>query len=307
VIDDFTKETGIKVIHSTFDSNEAMFVKLQLLGGNGGYDLILPSSYYLTRLKKSNLLLPLDKNKLSNLHNIDADFMNKPYDPRNQYSIPYLWGLTGILYNQKYIKNDIRKWQDLFNPDFKNQLLLLEDMREIFDIALLTLGLKPNSTNPQAIKIAFEKLQTLMPNVKIWNSESPKVAFINEDVKIGIAWNGEAYMASKHNNNLKFVLPAEGAILWMDNLAIPKGAKNIENAYKFIDFILRPEIAQYITQEIGYSTPNGAAFAMLPLEVANNQIAYPSKEYIKKCFFQEDVGSKLKLYMEYWEKLRLMN
>lgn len=304
VIQNFTKETGIKVTLSSFDSNEAMFAKLQLLGGKGGYDLIVPSSYYVSKLKKADLLLPLDKNKIPNLKNIAPHFLNQAYDPDNAYSVPYLWEMTGIVYNQKYIKEPVESWNILFDAKYKNKLLLLDDVREAFSIALIALGYNSNDTDAAHLEAAYNKLKTLLPNVKIWNSESPKVLFINEEVILGTAWNGEAYMASLANPDVKFAMPKEGPILCMDNFAILKSSKHQDNAYQFINFILRPEVAKVISEKMGYSTPNAEALKIIDPKILNNPIAYPPQEYVSKGVFMDDVGVATPIYAKYWEKLR---
>lgn len=304
VIQEFTKETGIKVIYSTFDSNEAMFAKVKLLGDKSEYDLIIPSSYYVSKMRAANLLAKLDHSKLSNLKNIDPKFLNNKYDPNNEHSVPYLWGSTGIAYNDKYIKDKIDSWNVLFDPKYRNKVLVMDDLREAFDIALITLGYKSNDTDEAHIKQAYEKLLTLLPNVKMWNSESPKALFINEEVVIGTCWNGEAYMASLENPHIKFAYPKEGAILWVDSFVIPKSAQNADNAYKFINFILRPEIAKMISEKIGYSTPNKETLKILDPKVKNHPVVYPPKSVLDKAEFQVDVGNAIASYTKYWEMLK---
>lgn len=212
--------------------------------------------------------------------------------------------MTGIVYNQKYIKEPVESWNILFDAKYKNKLLLLDDVRETFSIALISLGNNANDTDAAHIEAAYNKLKGLLPNVKIWNSESPKVLFINEEVVLGTAWNGEAYMASLANPDLKFAMPKEGPILCMDNLAILKSSKHQDNAYQFINFILRPEVAKTISEKMGYSTPNAEALKIINPEILNNPTAYPPQDYVIKGVFMDDVGPAMALYAKYWEKLR---
>lgn len=304
VIKQFTKETGIKVIYTTYDSNEALYAKIKLLAGEG-YDLVVPSSYYVQKMSKEGLLLKLDTTKLANFKNFDPKHLNKPFDPENKFSIPYLWGSTGIIVNTEQIDPaKITSWADLWNPEFKGKILLLNDVRDVFDMSLRVLGYSGNSTNPDEIKKAYEKLDLLMPNVRLFNSDTPRVPYISGEVQLGMIWNGEAYMAQGENKKFKYIYPKEGAILWMDNLSIPKKAKNVDNAYKLMDFLLRPEIAKAISEEIGYASPNQEAVKLLDKDVRENHTIYPDDKDLASADFQVDIGETITVYEKYWEKLK---
>ena len=269
------------------------------------YDLVVPSTYFISKMREEKLLMEIDKSKIDNFKNIDETLINKSFDPENKYSVPYLWGSTAICYNAKYIKEKVDSWNILFNPEYANKILLTDDVREVFHVALKLLGYSGNETNEEHIKQAYEKLKILIPNVKIFNSASPKLNYINEEVTIGLNHNGEAYMASLENSDIKYAYPEEGAILWMDSLAIPANARNIENAYKFINFLLKPEIAKAISEELGFATTNKEAMALLSSEIRNNPTIYPSKEIQDKGEFQTDVGQAIVIYEKYWEMLKL--
>ncbi len=307
VLSQFTKETGIKVRYSTYDSNEAMFAKLKLVK-KGGYDVAFPSTYFVQRMQKQGMLQPLNKAQLPNFVNIDADLMDKPYDPGNKYSVPYLWGSSAIGVNSKAIDPaSVTSWMDLWKPEYKGQVLLIDDVREVFAIALLSLGYSGNTTDPQQIKEAYELLLKLQPNVKVYNSDSPRQPFLNREVQIGQIWGGEVYMANEEDENIKYVYPKEGAVFWVDNMVIPANARNVENAHKFINYILRPDVAKQICEWIGYASPNTKAVAMLDAEVRNNRTIYPAKADLKKGEFQADVGEAILIYEKYWEMLKTVN
>ncbi len=308
IIKKFTEETGVKVNLSTYDSNEGLYAKVKLLhNSRSGYDLIVPSTYFISKMRDEGLLMELDMSKINNFNDIDDALINKPFDPENKYSIPYLWGSTALCYNAKYVKEKVDSYNILFNPKYARKILLTDDVREVFHIALKLLGYSGNDTDEEHIKQAYEKLKTLIPNVKIFNSSSPKLNYINEEVTIGINHNGEAYMAALENPDIKYAYPKEGVILWIDSLAIPSNAKNVENTYKFINFLLRPEIAKEISETIGFATANKAAIALLPKEILNNPTIYPSKEIQDKGEFQNDVGEAIIIYEKYWEMLKLGN
>jgi spermidine/putrescine transport system substrate-binding protein len=307
VIKQFTKETGIKVKYSTYDSNEAMYAKVKTAGG-ASYDIIVPSTYFVNKMAREGMLAKIDKSKLKNYTNLDPKLLGKPFDPKNEYSIPYLWGTTGMSYNAQMLKESmVTSWSDLWNPKYKNNVLLNDDMREVFGIALKVLGYSANSTNPQEIEAAYNKLLTLMPNVKMFYSESQKQVYLNEEVSLGMNFNGEGFMANEENPDIKYIYPKEGALVWVDSLVIPKGAKNSNNAHLFIDFLLRPEVAKVISQEIGYASPNQATMALLDQKTKENRIVYPTEEDLQKSEFQTDVGTSLPIYEKYWEMLKATN
>ena len=306
LVAEFTKETGIEVIYSTFESNEEMYAKLKLTSSTGsGYDLVFPSSYYVNKMAKENMLQELEHSKLSNFKQIPVNLLNKEFDPNNKYSLPYVYGLTGIGVNADDVDpSKITSWADLWNPEYKGKVLLTSDAREVFHIALLLDGKSPNTTNEEDIKAAYERLVKLLPNVVTFNSDSPEVPFVQGEASIGMLWNGSAYLAHKENPSIQFVYPKEGAIFWMDNYAIPKGAKNTEGAYKFIDFLLRPENAKLVVEKMGFSMPNEGVKALLSPEMANNPTLFPSAENIEKGIMQGDVGEAVDIYEKYWNKLK---
>ena len=307
ILDGFTKETGIRVNYTTFDSNEAMYAKLKLLDDSSQYDLAIPSTYYVEKMAKEGLLQELDKSKLSNFSNLDTSFTNTKVDPDNKYSVPYMWGSTGLAINGDVIDPaTINSWNDLWRPEYKGQVMLMNDMREVFGMALLTLGYSGNSSNPDEIKAAYQKLTTLMPNVKTFNSDASRMPYMEGETNLGMTWNGEAIIANNEGlTSLVYKYPTEGAILWMDNFVIPKNAKHVDAAHKFIDYLLRPENSKIVSEEIGYASPNLAARKLMTEEVRNNPTIYPSKAILAKAEFQEDVGDDaLQIYQQYWDKLK---
>lgn len=304
VLDDFSKTTGIKVDYSTYENNEVMHAKLKLQKGKG-YDIVVPSTYLVSQMRDEGLLQKIDHSKLSNLHNLSISLMNKPYDPGNQYSIPYLWGSTGIAVNSKVIDPaTITGWADLWDSKWQGQLLLLDDVREVFGMALKKHGFSANSTNPQELQTAFADLQKLMPNVRVFNADAPREPFLAGDVNLGMIWSGEAIMAQKENPDIKYIYPKEGAGFWVDSFTIPAGAEHVDNAHKFIDYMLKPEVSKKIMEELGYNTPNGATRELVDASVRENPILFPPAEAIDKGEFQKDIGAAIKTYEGYWEKLK---
>lgn len=307
ILDGFESETGIHVNYVTFDSNEAMYAKLKLLDDSSQYDLAVPSTYYVEKMANEGMLQEIDKSKLSNFNNLDTSFINTKVDPENKYSIPYMWGSTGLAINGDAVDpKRVNSWADLWQPEYKGQVMLTNDMREVFGMALTTLGYSGNSKNPEEIKAAYDKLTSLMPNVKTFNSDAARMPYIEGETNVGMIWNGEAVMANDEGlTSLVYKYPSEGAILWMDNFVIPKSAQHADAAHQFIDYILRPENAKLISEEIGYASPNSAARELMPDEVKNNPAIYPDRATLAKAEFQEDVGDDaLQVYQQYWDKLK---
>ncbi|MED4454018.1 ABC transporter substrate-binding protein [Metabacillus fastidiosus] len=291
LIDRFEKETGIKVIYETFDSNEAMMTKIEQ--GGTTYDVAIPSEYMIDKMRQENLLIPLDHSKLPNFKNIDERFIDLPFDPDNKYSVPYFWGTVGIVYDKKTLKNkEITSWNDLWDTDLKNQILLLDGAREVIGMGLNSLGYSLNDTNKEHLQEAKEKLDTLTPNVKAIVGDENRMLLQNKEAAIGLVWSGVASEIMAENEDLEYVVPKEGSNLWFDNMVIPKTAKNIKGAHQFINFMLDAEIAAQNTEYVSYSTPNKAALQYMPEEMVKDERFYPSPELTEKLEVYENLGKK---------------
>ncbi|MFJ7725205.1 PotD/PotF family extracellular solute-binding protein [Neobacillus sp. NPDC097160] len=291
LIKQFEKETGIKVIYETFDSNEAMLTKIEQ--GGTTYDIAVPSEYMIDKMRHEDLLIPLDHSKLPNLKNIDQRFMDLPFDPGNKYSVPYFWGTVGIVYNPKMLDGKkITSWNDLWEPSLRNKILLIDGAREVMGMGLNSLGYSLNDTSRQHLIEAKEKLDTLTPNVKAIVGDEIKMLLANEEASVGLVWSGDASEIMSENEDLDYVVPKEGSNLWFDNMVIPKTAKNIEAAHKFINFMLDPKVAAQNTEYVGYSTPNKQALKHMPKEVVKDERFYPSPELTEKLEVYENLGKK---------------
>ncbi len=305
VLAQFQQETGIHVNYSTYDSNETLYAKLKA-NPEAGYDIVVPSTYFVDRMIREKMLIPLDKTKLVHFNNLNPALLNKNFDPYNNYSIPYLSSSTGIAYNDNYFtKGSITRWTDLWQQRFSGQLLILDDVREVFSMALLSLNDSPNSTDPQQIANAYATLVTLLPNVKLFNDEAVKAIYIDDDATVGMAWSGDIYLANHANSHIQFVYPQDGYIIALDSIAIPKNAPHLANAYAFINFVLRADIAARISQATGYMSPNAAAVALLPAAIRNNPIIYPDQATLKRGIFQTDAKDASALYEKYLERLKI--
>lgn len=307
VLEQFTKETGIEVVYSTYESNETMYAKLKLVK-ESGYDVAFPSTYFVSKMGRESMLLALDHDQIPNMKDIDPALLNKPYDEGNVYSIPYMWGSTGIGVNSEMIDADtITSWKDLWNPKFKGQVLLQDDMREVFHMALRLKGYSANSRDAKEIEEAYLLLKELMPNVLLFNSDSPRLPYLMGEVSIGMIWNGESWMAQQENPAIRYVYPKEGANFWVDSFVIPRHARNIENAHKFINFMLRPDVAKICVEENGYASPVKSVLPLLDEATRTSKTIFPDAASIAAGEFQTDVGDALPIYQKYWEMLRAGN
>lgn len=303
LITKFEQETGYKVNYETFDSNEAMFTKIQQGGTN--YDIAIPSEYMIQKMKKEKLLLPLDHSKIQGLENIDPRFLDLDFDRDNTYSIPYFWGTLGIVYNDKFVSGDkIQHWNDLWRPELKNNIMLIDGAREVMGLSLTTLGYSINSKNMTQLNQAIKKLSSLTPNVKAIVADEIKMYMANEESAVAVTFSGEAADMMSENEHLHYVIPPEGSNLWFDNIVIPKTSKNQEGAYDFINFMLKPEVAKQNAEYIGYSTPNKKALTMLPKSISGDKQFYPDDETISHLEVYKDLGPEYlgiynDLYLEF--------
>jgi spermidine/putrescine transport system substrate-binding protein len=274
VLDGFTEETGIQVNYETYASNEEMLAKL--LSGAASYDLVQPSEYTIEAMRKENLLLPLDHSKLPNLKNIGKEYYGLPYDPKLEYSVPYMQGTVGIVVNVEKVKEPVAGFGDVFQAKNKGRIVVLDDALEIVTWGLATQGLGPDAVTKETLEKVRPILGTWLPLVKVYDSDSPKTALLNGDVDLGIVWSGEAaILINEQPGKFAYHLPKEGAHMFIDNLAIPKGAENVGNAHKFIDYILRPDISVKISQEFPYTNPNVEARKLLTPAERANPASYP--------------------------------
>ena len=273
VIDGFTKETGIKVNYETYASNEEMLAKL--VSGAQRYDLIQPSEYTIEALAKEKGLKEIDLAKVPNVVNIGKQYKYLPHDPQNNLSVPWMTGTVGIVVNTDKVKDDIKGFKDVFQEKYKGRIVVLDDPREIVSWALATIGKGPNDVTPENLEAIKPILAKWLPLVKVYDSDSPKTALLNGDVDIGVVCSGEAALLYQEDKKFKYILPSEGAHMFIDSLAIPANAPNPEAAMLFMNYILRPEVSKQISVDFPYTNPNVEARKLLTQEELDNPASYP--------------------------------
>ena len=303
IIRDFEKETGIKVNYSTYSSNEELLAKVSN-AKEGTYDLIFPSDYMIEIMKDRKLLEKIDKSKLTNINNLNSNYLNLEYDVNNEYSLPFIAASTVISVNKEKIKEDITSYNDLLNPKYKDEIVLIDDQRIIIGMALLANGFDMNSTDPNELEIAEEWLLKLKPNLKAYDSDSPKNFLIFEEASIAVLWNAEGAIAKQENSNIENIFPKEGFALSIDNFAILKNSENQEEAYKFINYILRPEVMKEIINSYPYKNINKETDKILDDDYLNNNAANISDETLKNGIFVKNIGSNIKLYDRIWANIK---
>lgn len=303
VLIDFEKETGININYGTYSSNEECLAKISN-AKSGTYDLIFPSDYMVEIMISRNLLEKIDKNELKNINNINLEYMNLEYDPNNDYSLPFIAASTIISVNRDKIKDEINSYNDLLNPKYKNEIVLIDDQRIIIGMALLANGFDMNSTNKTELRIARDWLQRLKRNLKAFDSDSPKNFLISEEASIAVLWNAEGAIASIENNNIENIYPKEGIAISIDNFVIPKNAKNKDEAYIFIDYILRPDIMKKIINNYPYKNVNIETDKILDDTYIKNNASNIPNEIFNNGMFVKNIGDKIQLYDKIWAEIK---
>ncbi len=298
----FEKETGVKVVYEMFDSNEVLEKKL--LAGQSGFDVVVPSIAFLGRQIKAGIFLPLDKTKLSNYRHLDRELLQKLrfLDPKNEHAVPYLWGTTGIGYNPKLIKERLGEdapldsWSLFFNPENLAKLAdcgvsVLDAPSDVLAMTLFYLGKNPNSLDPKDYTdIAKPYLSQLRPYIKKFDSSEYVEALANGSLCLAVGWSGDILQASARAEEagkgveVVYSLPKEGSAVWFDMLAIPKDSDNVEAAYQFINYLLRPDVIANISNYVAYANANKDALSLTDKTVRNNPSVYPSQAVKDKLY-----------------------
>ncbi|MCQ2969139.1 MAG: ABC transporter substrate-binding protein [Clostridium sp.] len=296
LIKQFEKETGIKVNYDTYDTNEIMYQKVKT--NPGTYDLVVPSDYMIEKMIAEDMVETIDFSNIPNYQYIGEEYKSLSYDPNNEYSVPYMWGTIGIIYDPEVVTEPVTSWDILWNEQYKDNVYMFNSIRDTMAIGLIKTGSSINSTDVSQIKLAKDALieQRTLTN-PVYVVDEVKDNMIAGEKALATVWSGDAIYIMNENPNLKYAIPEEGSNKWFDALAIPKDAPNKSNAEAFINFLCNPDNALKNVEYIEYSTPNTAAFEMLDEETKNNPAAYPSKEVLARCEIFTNLNSEiLKLY-----------
>ena len=302
----FEEETGIKVVYDEFETNEIMYPKVET--GASEYDVICPSDYMISKMIESDLLSELNFDNMPNAKaNIGEQYweQSKGFDPENKYSVPYCWGTVGILYNKTMVEEPVDSWSILWNPKYKDNILMQDSVRDAFMISLKRLGYSCNTTDEDELNEAMEELKIQSKLNKAYTIDEVRDKMINGAAAIGVIYSGEYLYCQEENEDLEYVIPKEGTNIWYDGWVITKGSENVENAHKWIDFLCSQEAAYDNFEYIYYGTPNIAAQELIDEDIINNPGVFPDEETIEKCEVYNYLGEEAEdMYYELWKKVK---
>lgn len=298
----FEKETGISIKYTTMTSNEEMLVKLS--SPDCIYDLCFPSEYIIEKLLADDLLQPINKQNIPNLVNIDARFLDLSFDPGNVYSIPYMWGTVGILYNTTMVSDPVDSWKILWDEKYSGQILMYDSVRDTIGITLVMLGYDINTRNPDEVAAAEKALIEQKPLVRAYLTDDIKMELINGNAAMGVVYSGDAVACIAENPDLAFAVPKEGSNVWFDNVIIPKSSTHAAEAEAFINFLCGAEVAAQNSEYIGYSTPNKAALAIMGSDYIDDPTYNPSQDVLDRCTVFHDLGDFIGVFSDAWTRVK---
>lgn len=283
VVEEFSKQYGIKVNYKVCSDNETLYSNLS--GGGSDYDVIIPSDYMISRLIAEDMLEKLDFSNIPNFSDVDEKFVNPAYDPTGAYSVPYMWGTVGIIYNTTMIHDPITSWSALFDKQYAGQVLMIDNPRDAIGIALKYLGYSYNTTDPSQIREATDLLiqQKKDGIVQAYVMDQIFDKMEGGEAALSVYYAGDFLTMQENNPDLAFVIPSEGSNYFVDAMCVPKGAGNKANAEKFINFMCSTEVGKANCEAIGYSTPLKSVKAALDPEISGNPVAYPSDAVLSGC------------------------
>lgn len=299
----FEDETGIQVNCMYFTQNEEMLVSMR--ANEGAYDVVVPSDYMVERMIKEGLIQEINMDNVPNFSYIKENLKHADYDPESKYTVPFMWGTLGILYDTTRVsEEEVTTWKVLWDEKYANEIIMMNSLRDTMGIGLIMNGYSMNSADRKELKAALDILREQKPLVKAYYVDETKDMMMNGEAALAVVYSGDALYAMDGNENLDYAVPEEGSNIWIDPFVIPASAKNKENAEKLINFLCRPDIAQMNCEYIYYSSPNQGAIDLMGEEYTENSTINPSDEVIARCEFYHDLDDKtLSLYNNYWEKV----
>lgn len=302
----FEEETGIDIVYEEFETNEILYPKIS--SGAIAYDVICPSDYMIQRMIEKDLLSEINFDNIPNLKNIGKQYLeqSRQFDPENKYSVPYCWGTVGILYNKMMVDEPVDSWSILWDPKYKDNILMQDSVRDAFGVTLKYLGYSLNSIDLDELTEAKNLLIEQKPLVQAYVIDQVRDKMIGNEAALGVIYSGEAIYTQKENPNLEYVIPKEGSNIWIDSWVIPKNAEHKENAEKFINFLCRPDIALMNFEYITYSTPNEAARELIEDEsIRNSEIAFPDLSKYDNLETFQYLGTEAdQVYGDLWNKVK---
>ena len=306
LVEEFEEETGIRVIYDEFTTNEEMYPRIE--ADPSLYDVVCPSDYMVEKMMKNGLLQKVDLSKLKNKDNIGAQYyaaLSDFVDPGNQYMVPYTWGTVGILYNTTLVDDPVNSWSILWDEKYAGSILMQDSVRDAFLVAEKLLGYSANTTDPSELAACSELLHEQYPLVKGYVIDEVRDKMIAGDTALAVIYSGEYMYCKEENPDLAYVIPDEGSNMWYDGWVITKGARNVDAAYQWLDFLLRADIAARNFEYITYPTPNLASYEYIDEELLNDPAIFPGEDVLKRCEVFKYLGEEAEdLYYEQWKKVK---
>ena len=301
VIDMFEEETGIKVVYEMFEQNEDMYTKISSGGSN--YDVIVPSEYMVEKLIKEGLLAEINYDNIPNFALIDDKYKDQAYDPGNKYSVPYMWGTLGILYDTTRVSEPITSWSALWDEQYAHEILMWDSVRDSIGLTAKLLGYSMNTTNDAELAEIKAKLMEQKPLVLSYAGDQMKDQMIAGEAIMAVMYSGDATTVIEANEDLAYVVPEEGSNIWFDSMCILKSSKNKALAEQFINFMCRTDIAEMNRDYINYSTPQREVYEALPEEIKEDPVQYPDDAIYEKCEVYVDIGKYAQEYDKIWTEV----
>lgn len=298
LIPEFEAETGATVLYDNYAADAEL--EARLASGGGSYDVVFPSDRSMPALLHKGLLAEIDKSQITGFKHLDAKFLSPPFDPENRYSVPYFWGTVAVGYRSDQVQQAVRGFEVLFDERLKGRITMLDDAENVVAAVLVHLGLPLNSIEPEHLARAQKLLVRQRPLVKAYTSDAYKELLIAGQAWASLGWSGDLRQAADEEPQVKVVVPESGTMMWVDSMAIPKAAENALLAHKFIDFLLRPEVAARNAQAVKFATPNVAARDKLPPEMRDDPTIYPPKEILDRCEWLKNRGDDIARVEAVW-------
>ncbi len=307
LITEFEEQTGIHVNYIEMTSNEEMLIKLRSSDSN--FDLCFPSDYIIEQMIREDMLQPLDYSKIPNAKNIDPAMkeMTDVFDPGNKYSLPYMWGTVGILYNTTMVDEEVTSWGILWNEKYAGKIWMYDSVRDTIGITLKYLGYDLNTRSEAEIAAARDKLIEQAPLRKGFGTDNMRTSMVNNKAALAVIYSGDALACIEENPDLAYVVPMEGSNVWFDNVVIPKNAKNVNAAHMFINFLNDAENAKRNTEYIYFSTPNKAARDLLSEDFTEDETYNPPQDVLDRCEVFHDLKEFVDVYNAAWDKIKSSN
>lgn len=296
VIAEFEKKYNIKVNYTNYETNEEMYNTLK--DSNSSYDVIIPSDYMIGKLIEENMLREINFDNIPNYTNIMDDYKNLPFDKENKYSVPYSWGVVALAYNKEMVKEKPDSFDVLWDESLKGNILMFNNSRDAMAIAMKLKGITPDVVDKNDIDIASKYLSEQKPLLKKYVMDQVFTEMEGDQAAVAPYYAGDIATIISNNDQIDYVLPKEGSNLFVDSMCIPKNSKNPDLAEKFINFMIEGDVAKANAEYIGYSTPNKAAFDLLDDDIKNNELIYPPKEYLDKCYYFSNLPQDVYDYMQ---------